>query len=290
MSSYVVGRRAAPTNRPWSGPCRGRRSRWARASSTSRLQRGPVEVVAGGQPGLEDQDGAGRLGEQVPSSSIRTWLVDRTRVDADVGAARVDEDLLVLLEPVVERVPADPDVVRQVGVLGAAAASARGRPAAPGRHRRRARRTAGSTGSPRGRGRGPVSTTQRPPPCRARTRRGTGSHVALRGDRRRVVGHAVTVPPDALDRYGRRRLPGWALDERPDTLAQHDRDPAHSPHHPRDAVAGHFPPWRRPRPGRDLPRRPVSDAVDAAPPTGGPGSDPIWPRSSAPRSRTAVPS
>jgi hypothetical protein len=43
-----------------------------------------------------------------PSSSTRTLRVDPQRVDARVGVAGVDEDLLVFLEPGVQGIPLEP--------------------------------------------------------------------------------------------------------------------------------------------------------------------------------------
>ena len=74
------------------------------------------QVVAGRQAGFENQDRGGRLGEQVAVALDphvpRAW----EGVDADERVARMNEYLLVLLEPVIQGVPGDRDVPIEVGI------------------------------------------------------------------------------------------------------------------------------------------------------------------------------
>ena len=92
------------------------------------------EVVAGRQPGLEEQDRAPRLGDEL-TLHVHLHVARRAqRVDALVRVAGVDEDLVVLLEPRVDGVPEEGDEVGDVraplddlgvgphGVLGPAVA------------------------------------------------------------------------------------------------------------------------------------------------------------------------
>ena len=67
---------------------------------------GAVEVVAGRQAGLEHHHRRGATRPaRTPSSSTRTGRVERSASTRDVRVAGMDEDLLVLLEPRVERGP-----------------------------------------------------------------------------------------------------------------------------------------------------------------------------------------
>jgi hypothetical protein len=68
---------------------------------------GAVEVVAGRQAGLEHQHRRARLGQRHALERGPDVPVRAERVDADIRVAGVDEDLLVLLIPRIERVPVE---------------------------------------------------------------------------------------------------------------------------------------------------------------------------------------
>ena len=69
---------------------------------------GAVEVVAGRQAGLEHHDRRRRLGQHVPVELDPDRAGRAQRVDPGVRVAGMDEDLLVLLVPGVQRVPLEP--------------------------------------------------------------------------------------------------------------------------------------------------------------------------------------
>ncbi len=73
----------------------------------SNVHRRAVEVVARREAGLEHHHGRARLGQQHPVKLDAHAARGAQRVDAGVGVSRVDEDLLVLLEPGVECVPVE---------------------------------------------------------------------------------------------------------------------------------------------------------------------------------------
>ena len=161
---------------------------------------GAVQVVAGGQAGLEAHDGRRGLGEDDAVGLDADRAGGAEGIDPRVGAARMDEDLLVLLVPGVERRPLEADRVVEAGHLGGGENWAAPGPvdvadpqpgklhvtpraSPPACPRRRARRpsrrpggrsTAGSRATPTRSGR----RWCRPrcwPASKARMRRGTGS-------------------------------------------------------------------------------------------------------------------
>jgi site-specific DNA recombinase len=67
-----------------------------------------VEVVAGRQPGLEHHHRRARFGQHDAFELDTDAAGGPQRVDARVGVAGVDEDLLVLLEPSVQGIPLEP--------------------------------------------------------------------------------------------------------------------------------------------------------------------------------------
>ena len=78
------------------------------------------EVVAGGQPGLEAETGEDGLGQDDALGLDAHGAGRAQGVDPGVGVARVDEDLLVLLEPGVEGRPFEADGVVEPFDLGGA--------------------------------------------------------------------------------------------------------------------------------------------------------------------------
>ena len=77
-----------------------------------------VQVVPGGQAGLEDQHRRGRLGQHDAVELDPHDARGTKGVDPGVGVARMDEDLLVLLEPVVHGLPVEADGAGEPGHLG----------------------------------------------------------------------------------------------------------------------------------------------------------------------------
>ncbi len=68
---------------------------------------GAIEVVAGRQAGLEHQHRRGTLGERDPLQRDPDTPVRAKCVDADVRVSGMDEDLLLLLIPGIQRVPVE---------------------------------------------------------------------------------------------------------------------------------------------------------------------------------------
>ena len=77
----------------------------------SEVDVGPVDVIARREPRLEAEDGRGGLGQDDALGLDAQAPARPERVDAGVGVARVDEDLLVLFEPRIESRPGEADGV-----------------------------------------------------------------------------------------------------------------------------------------------------------------------------------
>ena len=102
-----ISRRPVPAGRALVGA----RRHGVRRDQVGEVDVGPVEVVAGREPGLEDQHGRGGLGED-HALGLHPHGPGRAHgVHPRVRAAGVDEDLLVLLEPGVEGGPLEADGV-----------------------------------------------------------------------------------------------------------------------------------------------------------------------------------
>src|SRR3954452_18535001 len=74
------------------------------------------EVVARRQPGLEGDRRAAAVGQQLAADLDADVARAAATVDAVPRVARMAEDLLVLLQPAVERLPAERDVAGEVGI------------------------------------------------------------------------------------------------------------------------------------------------------------------------------
>src|SRR5438270_11088755 len=72
------------------------------------------QVIAGREPGLEQQPGTCGLGDRDPLDLDSYMPGAGQDVHPGVRVARVGEDLLVLLEPGVHRVPVEADHVAQL--------------------------------------------------------------------------------------------------------------------------------------------------------------------------------
>jgi hypothetical protein len=70
---------------------------------------GPAQVIARRQPGLEDHHRRAGVGQDNPVKLHPHGAIRAERIDPHVRAARVDEDLLVLFEPGIQRSPVETD-------------------------------------------------------------------------------------------------------------------------------------------------------------------------------------
>src|SRR5882724_5397934 len=93
---------------------------------------GDRQVVAGGQAGLEQEDAAAAVGDGLAIDHDLDAPAGGQAVDAAEGIARVDEDLLVLLVPVLHLVPVEGQVAGDVGAGGNRLRIAPGRIRDPG--------------------------------------------------------------------------------------------------------------------------------------------------------------
>ena len=106
----VLVDRVADLHRPVAGrrPLVGTGGDGVGGDEVREVDRRPIEVAAGRQPGLEEEDRRAALGED-DALELDPQLPRRAqRVDPGVGAAGMDEDPLVLLVPGLERLPLDP--------------------------------------------------------------------------------------------------------------------------------------------------------------------------------------
>ncbi len=83
-----------------------------RVEEMAEVDAGAIEVVAGGQAGLEDEHRRVRLGEQHAVEADPDVAGGAQRIHADIWVAGMDEHLLVLLVPRVQRGPVEADRVR----------------------------------------------------------------------------------------------------------------------------------------------------------------------------------